>query len=507
MQTTVTNAATGFIVGGMPDPTYWAPENFKARYEKTAKHVDEELKIEEAARNDALNLEPASNTKEWTQTEQAIRTKCGNALTTEVDRLRSEVAMYEAEISKNSQLADEAHINGFFDNNRQVLADVVKEQMSANGSGPGAELIEALKDKDRLQREYNAFRSEHKRSEKARYPASTFWHYFIIALILIGEGLANSYFFGQGNDLGLLGGFLEALFFAAINVGFAGVVAFCLRYVFHRYSNKQVMGWLGVVFFTGIMVFVACVAALYRFQAANATDATEIGLLSLPWAQLGDAVATKDGILLILLALILGIVAVIDWFKMDDPYPGYGKRQRALEEVTDWIKGRQADAINEIHGSYVKRMREVEIPTLEQRLHILVTRAKNIEKVTVDYDQAIVKQLEDAYHSLLKKYRDENSFVRSNDTSGSSPPPSYFSDYPPLPPAQFNAAALAKQAMKWVEQFSHSQGYFERRKHEALSEKYIQQLKTVVIENFEPAVAQLQKEALLQNQQAANVGI
>lgn len=505
MQTTVTNSTTGFIVGGTPDPTYWAPESFKARYERTAKQVDDELKIEESARNDALNLEPASGSKEWTQTEQAIRTKCGNALTTEIDRVRSEVAMYEAEISKNSQLADAAHIDGFFDSNHQALASVVKQQMSANGSGPGAELIEALKDKDRLQREYNAFRSEHKRNEKARYPSSTFWHYFIIALILIGEGLANSYFFGQGNDLGLLGGFLEALFFAAINVGFAGVVAFCLRYVFHRYSNKQVMGWFGVVFFTGIMMFVACVAALYRFQAANATDATEIGLLSLPWAQLGDAVASKDGILLILLALILGIVAVIDWFKMDDPYPGYGKRQRALEDVTDWIKSRQSDAINDIHGSYVRRMREVEIPALEQRLHVLVTRAKNIEKVTVDYDHAIVKQLEDAYHSLLKKYRDENSYVRSNDTSGSAPPPQYFSEYPALPPARFDANAVAQQAKKWVTQFSHAQGYFERRKLEALSEKYSQQLKTVVVENFEPAVAQLQKEALLQNQQAGSL--
>lgn len=502
---TYTNPNTGFVLGGVLDSTYWAPESFKARYEQTANYVRKELQIEKKARDDALHLLPDSNATNLSPTEAEIEIRCKNALTEEVTKLRSEINQYENEINKNSQLANTAYIDSLFDQNKDALVDIVKQQMSANGSGPGAELIEALKDKDTLQREYNAFQRANKLRDKAKYPSSTFWHIFVIALILIGEGLANSYFFGQGNDLGLLGGFLEALFFAAINVGFAGMVAFCLRYVFHVESSKRIAGWLGIVVFSGLMVFVACLAALYRFQAANATEGVELSLLSLPWSDLGKAVATKDGVLLIMLALILGIVAVIDWFKMDDPYPGYGKRQRDLEDVSAWIKSRQGEAIEEIHGNFVKRIREVEIPNLEKSLHILVTRSQNIEKVTTDYDQAVVKQLESAFHGLLKIYREENTFVRSSDTTGSSPAPKYFDVYPSLPVPSFDAPASAKQAATWVEKFSLSLGYMERRKQEAISEKYAQQLKTVVVENFESAVVTLQREALAQNEASRNV--
>ncbi len=505
MLSSITNPSTGFIVGGVQDPTYWAPDNFRARYGKTADETRRALNIEKKARDDALQLLPLSDSSEWSQTEQEVRTRCQEALTSEVDTLRKEIDAYKAEVTRNRGLADKAQIDQQFDNNKDALVGEVRNQMSANGSGAGRELIEALKDKDRLQREYNAFQREHRLREQAKYPDSTFWHYFIIALILVGEGLANSYFFGQGNDLGMLGGFLEALFFAAINVGFAGMVAFCLRYTFHISSGRKAVGWFGVLLFTGLMIFVACIAALYRYQAANASDTANLGLLSLPWADLGTAIATKDGILLIMLALILGIVAVLDWFKMDDPYPGYGKRQRALEEVSDWIKERQGEAIDEIHGGFVKRMRETEIPSLEGKLKILITRAQNIERVTRDYDQAIVKQLESAYHQLLKEYREENEFVRTSGTTKSSPAPKYFSEYPPLQPSDFNAKLQAREAGRWLEEYSTALTYFETRKHEAMSDKYSLSLKTVVVENFESAVAQLQKDALAQNEMTRSV--
>ncbi|NJM43034.1 MAG: hypothetical protein HC858_01810, partial [Brachymonas sp.] len=440
------NNETGFVHAQTNEPTFWAPEKFKARYEKTELEARKELDLEARAREDGINRIPKSNSVEWSPTEQAIRTKCQNALTSEIDMLTKEIDHYEREIQKagGSSLASQKSTDAFFDNNIAALQQSVGNALSVAGGSSGSRLLKAYQDRDKLQRELTAFRVEHRRNEDAKYPANKFWHIMIIVVILLAECIANSTFFGQGNELGLLGGIVEAFMFAAINIALAAAIATSLRYVTYFYTTPRILiGYLLTAALLAVMVFVACVAALYRYMAANAQTVEEVAFSALPWSQLGDAISNKDGIVLILIALILGVIAIVDCFKLDDAYAGYGKRKRAVQEVTDWIDDHKTEAAEELHSSYIKNMREKEIPARDQDYKKVLTRLDNIFRLTRDYDQAIVQQLTQTYHKLLKEYRDINLRVRNEFTAATDKPPAHFTDYPALDASSFDAVNKA----------------------------------------------------------------
>jgi hypothetical protein len=497
MLSTTINPKTGFILGGEFDATYWAPESFKTRYDKTARETRTELNIAQQARIDAINLEPKTDTLEWSQTERQIVTRCQDALNHEIDKLTNEINEYEKVIHTNSSFSNHDQIDNLFDNNQEVLVKEVESQLNPHGSGLGSALLNGLKNRDVFQRQYRAFRREHQRNQNAVYPHSKFWHGFFIFLIFIGEGCANSYFFAQGNDLGLLGGFFEASVFSFINVGLAFLVSHFYRKTYHIDKTNNTKGWLGVFGFSILIIFIACVAALCRYQAAQSQG---IEFTSLPWQDFTKAVLSKEGILLITLALILATIAVIDWFTMDDAYPGYGDQQRKVEEVEAWVNDKRTETINSLHLNFVNRMRDVEIPILEKKLDLLVTRAQNIIKITHNYDQAVVKQLEATYHSLLKEYRDENAFVRHDDKSQvGSAPPDYFNSYPKLNIGSINFEKITNTARTWLRTFSDAKSYFEIKKHSAMTEQYSLKLKKIVVDNFENCIKVLEANAKKQN--------
>lgn len=71
------------------------------------------------------------------------------------------------------------------------------------------------------EQEWTAFRLAHGIQRPARYPegvgASVLRWGVLVAMVLV-EAIANGTFFAQGNDLGLIGGWSEALIIAIINV-------------------------------------------------------------------------------------------------------------------------------------------------------------------------------------------------------------------------------------------------------------------------------------------------
>jgi hypothetical protein len=500
------NNETGFVHAQTNEPTYWAPEKFKARYEQTERETRKALDLEARAREDGINRVPKSDALEWSQTEQAIRTKCQNALTSEIDMLTKEIDHYEREIQKagGASLASQKNTDSFFDNNVEALQQSVGNALSIAGGSSGTQLLKAYQDRDKLQRELTAFRVEHRRNEDAKYPANKFWHIMIIVVILLVECVANSTFFGQGNELGLLGGIVEAFMFAAINIALAAAVAASLRYAGYVYTTRRVLiGYVLTTALLAVMVFVACVAALYRYMAANAQAVEEVALSALPWSQLGDAISNKDGIVLILIALILGVIAIVDCFKLDDAYAGYGKRKRAVQDVTDWIDDHKTEAADELHSNYLKNMRDKEIPAREENYKKVLTRMDNIFRLTRDYDQAIVQQLTQTYHKLLKEYRDINLRVRNEFTAATDQPPAHFNDFPALDASSFNAKVKAQEIEERMAESKSAYDHFQLRKQETQSDQYSIKLKGVVLQNFDKLVGELEIKARESSSSAA----
>ncbi|SDM74068.1 hypothetical protein SAMN04488568_12033 [Maricaulis salignorans] len=177
----------------------------------------------------------------------------------------------------------------------------------------------------------------------AIYPKSHILHFSVLASLVLFEGLANAYFFSTGSDLGLLGGWLQA-----ITVSFTNVIAafFLVGFLGLRHMSnphKRVHSGLaavgvgiGVVTLLALNLSAAHFRDLLEFNAATlAVGAGDVtGLVLTPvTAALSDpfGIQTLEALLLLVLGTTFAVIAAFKGRTFDDAIPGYGGVTRRLE--------------------------------------------------------------------------------------------------------------------------------------------------------------------------------
>lgn len=177
----------------------------------------------------------------------------------------------------------------------------------------------------------------------ALYPKSHILHFSVLAALVLFEGLANAYFFSKGSDLGLLGGWLQA-----ITVSFTNVIAafFLIGFVGLRHMNNphkpMVRGLaFGLIGITSIALFLLnLTAAHYRdlleFNASSLAlgGAEMTGVVLTPvtemWAN-PFGFGTLEAMLLLILGTTFAAIAAYKGRTFDDALPRYGRVTRRLE--------------------------------------------------------------------------------------------------------------------------------------------------------------------------------
>jgi len=154
-----------------------------------------------------------------------------------------------------------------------------------------------------------------------------------IVLIVIEAGI-NAYLFSQGNEFGLLGGLLAAVIVSIVNVGCSAMLGYLTRYI-----NKR--NWLlklgGLVFALIWLAF----AAVMNLGVAHFRDGLEAGT---PWRAAAESavpslleaplrLASIESWLLVGIGLLISTLAFRKGWHTDDPYPGYGRVERSLEDA------------------------------------------------------------------------------------------------------------------------------------------------------------------------------
>jgi hypothetical protein len=257
--------------------------------------------------------------------------------TTEV---RNEAVRHDAPASTPQQSGFASRFLG----NRSLDTSVTEQEIALNKT---VAIAEARRD------DLRSFRAKWNITDRsAIYPKSHILHFSILAGLVLFEGMANAYFFSTGSDLGLLGGWLQA-----ITVSFTNVIAafFLIGFLgmrnlsnFHDGSNnKQKLS--GFLAFVGIAISGAALFTL-NLTAAHYRDLLEINSATLALggsettgeilSPVSAAMANPFGFqtLEALLLLILGVTfAVIAAFKgrtFDDVIPGYGGATRRLEAAS-----------------------------------------------------------------------------------------------------------------------------------------------------------------------------
>lgn len=189
---------------------------------------------------------------------------------------------------------------------------------------------------------YLEFRQAKKIRRAAQYPDSHIMHFSILAGLVLFEGLANAYFFSKGSDLGLLGGWIQA-----ITVAFTNVIAafFLIGFLSIRGLTNPKRPYTFVAALVGLPLSVAAIAFL-NFSAAHYRDLLELNAATLA---LGDAdvtgeilapvsraltfapFETLEALLLFVLGITFAAIAAFKGATFDDPVIGYGTVQRRLE--------------------------------------------------------------------------------------------------------------------------------------------------------------------------------
>jgi uncharacterized coiled-coil protein SlyX len=306
-----------------------------------------------------------------------------------------------------------------------VLADLRAEFARLTSEAfPEIERLRKLEQKASSQLEF--FKAQNGLLRDASYPKSLVEHFAIVLAVVLAECAANSAFFAEVSEWGLVGGTLKMLPIALANVGLAVMTgAFVLRLLNHRSLFRRAIGALGGFSYAAIAVALNLAVASFRDALAVAPDlATSVNIASL----LNNAWSlTFDSAMLFCLGIAASLLSLYKGYRADDAYPGYGALTRKCREHFD------------NHEAAVRALRNsvsAAVESCKQRVDQIVTNAEaqgaqraeamgGIRAATAGY-RISAETLEKICHTGLKMFREANLATRK------SPPPGYFATYPTI---------------------------------------------------------------------------
>jgi len=146
---------------------------------------------------------------------------------------------------------------------QQAQTEHEKQQMARR-----EEFVETQRQRNYALSELNAFKHLNNLKRKPVHPDSNFLHIAAFLFLGVVEGVANSFFFAEGSDFGLLGGLQLALVVAALNIMVSGFAGIWLRNLFHTSIVRRLMGF-------GVAVGYLCFLGTYHLAVGHYREALQ----------------------------------------------------------------------------------------------------------------------------------------------------------------------------------------------------------------------------------------
>lgn len=278
------------------------------------------------------------------------------------------------------------------------------------------------------------FKEKNGLDQTARYPENKAIYITVVVLLMVIETVFNGQFFAKGHDLGMVGGFFTAFIPSLLNVLLGlGIGNFALRLINNINAKKRVMGGLMLFCLVSIVAVMNLAVAHYRSAMVGMVeDADQQALenfLSSPFS-LGEV----ESWLLMLMGITFCTVATIDFWKMDDPYSGYGAISRAHKVSLTNYASMKFDAIEDL-----QELRDTRIEELDTAFSQISSRYNEANAIFDSQRrwQTLFKvhldHLEGVGRDLVGYYRNTNQIARTEKA------PAYFHtewsmEKKPLPP-------------------------------------------------------------------------
>lgn len=265
-----------------------------------------------------------------------------------------------------------------------------------------------------IEAEREQFRKEHSIVRPAHSAASGMRLLKIGLLVFLGavETIMNSIFLAKGSELGLLGGFTQAIVFAVLNVFVSFALgAFGFRQINHKNLGRKLIGTIALLLFLSFSFFLNVSLGYFREVAAELVVNAGPEVLKRLFTPFHDFQTW----LFVSMGIVFSGVAFVDGIFMFDPYPGYGKLEQRLEAAHERFIAHQADLTDEITEIF-KEAKEI----LSDASHDLSVRLSEYDSILQSKKHwttsfaTYQEQLEIAGRQLFAIYRGANQKARSS---------------------------------------------------------------------------------------------
>jgi len=277
--------------------------------------------------------------------------------------------------------------------------------------------------------ELSAFKDANQLRRAAHYPRSTMLQAGLLLLAAVFESLFSAALFAEDDARGLLGGAITAIGLSGANVTLGFLAGFLgLRYLQHVRFLTKALGALAFAFIAFLGLMLNLFAADWRDQLAalsgqqiSGGDDASFHLWSL--LQL----SSPQAIILLMLGAGVWVFAALKGYSgFDDPYPDFGKMDRAAIAASETLSDFRAEAREDLEKPIDDAKKALAVRLEKMRAEFAaMNKAFDEASVKMEALDRQVRAIDDAAAEAVHLYRQENALART------SPAPAYFSAPPP----------------------------------------------------------------------------
>jgi hypothetical protein len=397
----------------------------------TAAALEKRLGLRRRAREDAAREHPRHDAQDLSVAEHSVIEAVAGART-EVDNARHETKA-EAERRLRALAPSPQDFSGPALDARLALKQAAG-RLAHDWNAAAEYAAQARADLD-------AFKRAHELRRAAVYPRSGVLQAGLLFCAALFEALFSAALFAEDDARGLLGGAITAIGLSGANVTLGFLAGFLgLRYLQHVRWPLKTAGALGF----GALMFLALMLNLF---AADWRD--RLALIAGRQIDMGaDAsfhlwsllqLNSPQAIILLMLGAGVCIFAVLKGYSgFDDPYPDFGKMDRAAKTAAEALSDYRADARLDLEAP-VNAARAALAARVEQMRAEFAAMNKAFDNAALKMEEldAKARALDDAAAAAIHLYRQENAAARA------TPAPAYFSTAPPVAGPSLDALGAA----------------------------------------------------------------
>jgi hypothetical protein len=401
----------------------------KAPSALSAAALDKRLNLRRRAREDAARNLPRQDSHELSQAEREIVELVGG------ERARVDQARLDTKADAERRLRTLAPQPQDFSGpalDARLALKQIAGRLAHDWGEASQRAAQARSDLD-------AFKRANDLRRVAVYPSSGLLQAGLLFAAALFEALFSAALFAEDDARGLLGGAVTAVGLSGANVTLGFLAGFLgLRYLQHVKLPIKVMGSLAFGALTVLALMLNLFAASWRDQMA-ALSGNQIATDSDASFQLWELLQLDSPQAIILLMLGGGVwvfAALKGYSGFDDPYPDYGKMDRASVDATEALSEFRAEARKELEAPIDAARTALAVRVEKMRAEYeAMNKAYDLAGAKMETLDARARDLDEAAAGAVHLYRQENAAARQ------TPAPAYFGTPPPAAGPALDALA------------------------------------------------------------------